>query len=221
MTPDEMHQANRAAWNEGAVRYEDQVERDIAFLRAGGKNLLAPELRSLHDLRSWCRRAIHLQCAGGRDTLSLWNHGAAEVVGVDISDRMIAVAQQKSQALGAPATWYRCDILDTPAALNGTANLVYTGRGALNWILDLAGWAQVVKRLLTPTGRLYVFEGHPLTWVWDQQATEFRLARSTGITLRSRSMSRKVGRRRISGSWSVRSASKRANMNGSGRWERL
>ena len=175
-----MHQANRAAWNEGAVHYEEQVARDIAFLRAGGKNLLAPELRILHDLGSWCHRAIHLQCAGGRDTLSLWNHGAAEVVGVDISDRMIAVAQQKSAALGAPATWYCCDLLDTPVELNGTADLVYTGRGALNWIIDLAGWARVVKRLLTPTGRLYVFEGHPLTWVWDQQATEFRLSEEYG-----------------------------------------
>ena len=62
----------------------------------------------------------------------------------------------------------------------GLADLVYTGRGALNWIIDLAGWARVVKRLLTPTGRLYVFEGHPLTWVWDQQATEFRLSEEYG-----------------------------------------
>ncbi len=176
METHEMHQSNRAAWNEGAVRYEESVERDIAFLRGGGKNLLAPELRILHDLGSWCRRAIHLQCAGGRDTLSLWNQGAVEVIGVDISDRMIDVARQKSAALGAPATWYRCDVLATPAELNGTADLVYTGRGALNWIIDLAGWARVVTRLLKPGGRLYLFEGHPLTYVWDTEAIDFKLS---------------------------------------------
>jgi len=71
MDPRQHHQANRAAWNEAARRYECEVEADIAFLRAGGKNLLAPELRFLHDLSAWCQRAIHLQCAGGRDTLSL------------------------------------------------------------------------------------------------------------------------------------------------------
>ena len=170
------HQDNRAAWNEAAYHYEQQIERDVAFLRAGGKNLMPPELAILADLSAWCRRAIHLQCAGGRDTLSLWNQGAAEVIGVDISDRMIAAAQAKSDALGAPASWYCCDILDTPAELDGSADLVYTGRGALNWIMDIDAWARVVMRLLRPDGgRLYVFEGHPLDWVWDQESGELKL----------------------------------------------
>jgi SAM-dependent methyltransferase len=169
------HQENRAAWNEAARRYEREIEEDVAFLRAGGKNFMPPELPYLADLGAWCRRAIHLQCAGGKDTLSLWNQGAAEVVGVDISDTMIAVARQKSDALAAPATWHCCDILATPAELDGTADLVYTGRGALLWMMDLPAWARVVARLLKPGGRLYIFEGHPLDWLWDLNATELRL----------------------------------------------
>jgi SAM-dependent methyltransferase len=172
----ERHRENRAAWNEAAARYEQEIDEDVAFLRAGGKNLMAPELRFLDGLGSWCRRAIHLQCAGGRDTLSLWNQGAAEVVGVDISERMIACARAKSAALGAPAQWFCCDVLDTPAALDGTADLVYTGRGALCWIMDIAAWTRVAARLLRPGGgRLYVFEGHPLSWVWDLTASELKL----------------------------------------------
>ena len=121
----ERHQANRAAWNEAANSYRQQIERDVEFIRAGGKNLMPPELEYLADLKSWCKRAIHLQCAGGRDTLSLWNQGAAQVIGVDISDEMIAVARAKSDALGAPATWYCCDVLDTPHELDGTAGEGY------------------------------------------------------------------------------------------------
>ena len=171
----QVHQANRAAWNEAAHQYEQEIEEDVAFLRAGGKNLMAPELRILHDLGTWCQRAIHLQCAGGRDTLSLWNQGAAEVVGVDISDRMIDCARRKSDALGAPATWIRCDLLDTPHELDGTADLVYTGRGALNWLMDIDAWAQVVARLLKPgSGKLFVFEGHPISSIWDPEAAELR-----------------------------------------------
>jgi SAM-dependent methyltransferase len=170
------HQANRAAWNEAAHRYEQNIADTIAFLRAGGKNLMPPELEILADLGAWCTRAIHLQCAGGRDTLSLWNQGAAEVIGVDISDRMIAAAKATSDALGAPATWYCCDILDTPPDLDGSADLVYTGRGALNWIMDINAWAHVVVRLLRPDGgRLYLFEGHPLDWVWDHASAELKL----------------------------------------------
>src|SRR5205807_176784 len=154
--------------------YEQWIARDIEFLRGGGKNLMAPELRFLQDLSSWCGRAIHLQCAGGRDTLSLWNHGAREVIGIDISDRMIECARRKSQALGAPAAWHCCDVLQAPHELDGTADLVYSGRGALCWVLDIAAWANVVARLLKPGGRLYVFEGHPLDWVWDCEAAEFK-----------------------------------------------
>jgi len=48
----------------------------------GGSNLHPIERANLGDLRPWCRAAIHLQCASGRDTLSLWNEGAGRVVGV-------------------------------------------------------------------------------------------------------------------------------------------
>jgi SAM-dependent methyltransferase len=147
----------------------------VAFLAAGGKAFHDPEWTYLHDLANWCQRAIHLQCAGGLDTLSLWKHGAAEVVGIDISERMIACARQKALLLGAPASWYCCDVLETPQELNGTADLVYTGKGALLWIMDIDRWAQVVARLLKPQGRLYLYEGHPLTWVWDMSAGEYRL----------------------------------------------
>jgi SAM-dependent methyltransferase len=175
MDIEQLHEANRTGWNEGAAHYAGVVEQDIAFLREGGKNFVAPEYEFLADLSDWCSRAIHLQCAGGRDTLSLWNQGAREVVGVDISDVMIDCARRKSEALGAPATWYRCDVLDTPAELDGTADLVYTGRGALNWIMDIDAWARVPARLLKPGGRLYIFEGHPIMWIWDPEATELKL----------------------------------------------
>lgn len=35
--------------------------------------------------------------------------------------------------------------------------------------------AQVPARLLKPGGCLYVFEGHPVAWVWDMEADTFRL----------------------------------------------
>jgi SAM-dependent methyltransferase len=109
------------------------------------------------------------------DTLSLWYLGAAEVIGVDISDTMIDLARRKADALGAPARWFCCDVLATPHELDGSADLVYTGKGALNWLHDIEGWARVVARLLAPGGRFYLFEGHPITWILEHDAAEFRL----------------------------------------------
>jgi SAM-dependent methyltransferase len=172
-TPDElgdvrsMHAANMAAWDEAAERYEGWFDEAVALIRSGGTNLFGVETELIGDLRGRCRRAIHLQCAAGRDTLSLWNQGADEVVGIDFSPRMLELAQRLTEATGAPARWILSDVLDVPAELDGTADLVYTGRGSLIWLQDLDGWAAVIARLLSPTGRFVLFEGHPAEWLFD------------------------------------------------------
>jgi SAM-dependent methyltransferase len=165
-----MHRSNRAAWDEAAERYERWLPEAIELIRSGGTNLLPPELELIGDLHGRCRRAIHLQCAGGRDSLSLWNLGAEEVIGVDFSPRMLELAERLTAAVGAPARWIRADVLDTPHELDGSADLLYTGRGSLMWLQDLDAWAAVLVRLLAPGGRLVLFEGHPVEWLFDVDA---------------------------------------------------
>ena len=171
-----MHASNRAAWDEAAERYERWLPEAIELIRGGGTNLLPPELEAIGDLHGRCRRAIHLQCAGGRDTLSLWNLGADEVVGVDFSPRMLELARRLSEAVGAPARWIRSNVLDTPRELDGTADLLYTGRGSIVWLQDLDAWAAVLHRLLAPEGRLVIFEGHPIEWLFDADEDGHRIA---------------------------------------------
>jgi SAM-dependent methyltransferase len=173
----QFHQDNAAAWDVTAAIYERDEPHDIAMLRSGGTSLMPQEQAALGDLAGWCNHAIHLQCAGGTDTLSLLRQGAYAVTGIDISPRMIACARRKTAALAVsadPASWYCCDVLAAPPELDGTANLVHTGRGALCWMMDLDAWAHTVSRLLKPGGKLHVFEGHPLDWVWDVEASAFQ-----------------------------------------------
>lgn len=172
------HESNRAGWNEGALHYQSENDETIAYLLAGGSNLHPVERRNLGDLRAWCRSAIHLQCASGRDTLSLWNEGVSRVVGVDISDVHIENARYITSGLRAAgrnvdAEWYRCDVLDTPHELDGTADLVYTGRGAICWIMDLNAYAKVVARLLKPGGIYHILDEHPVTYFFDLDTERF------------------------------------------------
>src|SRR6476646_4312336 len=162
-----MHLANRAAWDEAAERYEGWFDEAVALIRGGGSNLFPVEAALIGDLHGRCRRAIHLQCAGGRDSLSLWNLGAEEVVGIDFSPRMLELARRLSEAVGAPARWIEADVLDAPAELDGSGDLVYTGRGALIWLQDLDAWARVIRRLLSADVRLVLFDGHPAEWLFD------------------------------------------------------
>ena len=168
------HESNRKSWNEGAQHgYTPRNDLTIEFLRSGQSSLHPVERTYLAGYLRSCDLAIHLQCASGQDTLSLLNEGARRVVGVDISDVHIENARKISSALNAPAAWYRCDLLDTPAELDGSADIVYTGRGAVNWIQDLDAWARVVARLLKPGGVVSLFEGHPFTWLFEMEAADY------------------------------------------------
>ena len=172
---DAMRDANERAWDYVASKYEPDVQRDVDRLRSGTTTLLPVELEMLSPLLPACSRAIHLQCSHGNDALSLWRLGVAEVIGIDISARMLAIARRKTELLGANAAWYHGDVLSPPESLSATADLVYTGKGALPWVLELAAWARVVARLLAAGGHFYILEGHPLNWVWDPNATTVQL----------------------------------------------
>jgi SAM-dependent methyltransferase len=167
-------ESTKAAWDRTSQKYAADVGADIDFLRSGGVGLLDRDARALKSLVS-DKRVIHLQCSHGRESLSLLNLGAHEVVGVDLSSQMLDLARQKSDALAAPATWVQAAILQVPAELYGTADIVFTGGGALPWISDISRWAGVVVHLLRPEGVLYLWEGHPLNWVWDVSADSHRL----------------------------------------------
>lgn len=163
------HQQNKLAWNQAAEFYKKSLDKSIDALRNGDTHFCKPEFHYLKDLSSWCNTAIHLQCAAGHDTLSLLNLGAKKVIGVDISDEMITLARKKSEALSADAEWYVADVLETPAELDGVADLVYTGRGAICWIMDIDAWARTVARLLKKGGKFYLYDGHPITIFFDEE----------------------------------------------------
>ncbi len=161
-----MHAANLLAWDEAAEDYERRLPGSIKLLASGGQSLLPVETALLGDLHA-CALAVHLQCAGGEDTLSLWRLGAAAVVGVDFSPRMIALAKQLTVAVGAPASWVQADVRTLPASMDGTADIVFSGRGSVMWVQDLDGWAAGIARLLAPGGRFVMFDGHPAEWLFD------------------------------------------------------
>ncbi|MBK7963518.1 MAG: class I SAM-dependent methyltransferase [Bdellovibrionales bacterium] len=168
------HNSNRQAWNEAANFYRKGLKESLEFLKGGGVSLCTQEIKFLSGLDKWCQTAVHFQCAAGTDTLSLINLGAKEVIGVDISEAMIGLARKKSERLGMKARWINSDILSLGNDLDMIADLVYTGQGAINWIMDIQAWAKLIFRTLKPGGRFLIFEGHPVTYFFDTAASELK-----------------------------------------------
>ena len=104
---------------------------------------------------------VHLQCHIGTDTVSLSRLGAESVTGYDFSPAALAAARALAARAGSPATFVEGELYDAVDGLGAQRfDLVYTGIGALIWLPDITGWAQVVAGLLRPGGRLHVREAH-------------------------------------------------------------
>ena len=165
-----LHTETGKAWDEASVQYVRELDAAVAKLEAGIPNLLEPEIGHLTRLLSNGGDVLHVQCAGGTDTLSLLLVGASSVTGTDISPNMLAVAEEKAARLNLDAEWVLADTAHLPESLHHRFDLVYTGRGALNWMMDIDVWARNVCACVRPGGNLFIFEGHPLDWIWDERS---------------------------------------------------
>ena len=156
------HRANRATWDERTPVHVASDFYDVEGFVAGVSTLRSFEADELGPVAG--RSLAHLQCHFGLDTLS-WARLGASVSGLDFSAPAVAEARRLADRIGIPARFVEADVYDAVSALGQQFDIVYTGRGALNWLPDLGHWAQVVDQLLLPGGRFYVVEGHPSAWM--------------------------------------------------------
>jgi SAM-dependent methyltransferase len=161
--------ANRAAW-EAASRKHVREYEDLLAEAASGSSLIATERGLLREILDRSPQVVHLQSGGhGLDDVALVRAGARSVLGVDYSQVAVTAAQRRAHQLGAACRYAVAMVPEVPLA-SASADLVYTGKGALIWMPDLAAWARDAARLLRPGGHLFVYEGHPAAalWTWDE-----------------------------------------------------
>ncbi|HVN51704.1 MAG TPA: class I SAM-dependent methyltransferase [Acidimicrobiales bacterium] len=152
--------ANRTFWEARVPVHVASEFYDVAGFLAGRNDLRRFEVDEMGPVDGL--DLVHLQCHFGLDTLS-WARLGARVTGLDFSSGAIDAAREVATQAGIEAEFVCADVYDAVEALGGrTFDVVYTGLGALCWIPDLAGWAEVVDRLLVPGGVAYLAEFHPI-----------------------------------------------------------
>ncbi|MET8260138.1 class I SAM-dependent methyltransferase [Micromonospora sp. NPDC005205] len=122
---------------------------------------------------------IHPQSGNGLDDPALTYAGARSVVDVDYSEVAVEAAQRLADELGVACRYITATVPHVPLP-DSSADLVYTGKGALILMPDLDAWAHEVVRLLRPTGHLFIYEAHPAVplWTWDADYPRIRTDRS-------------------------------------------
>ena len=161
---DERIEANRAQWDDRAAIHLESRFYDVEGWLRDGRGPRPREIEALGDVTGL--RLVHPQCHFGLDTLA-WARAGARVTGVDFSPVAIQAARGLAERAGLSerATFVCAPVDDAVAALDGaTFDLVYVSLGALCWLPSVEAWARMVGALLTPGGRLYLHDGHPVAW---------------------------------------------------------
>jgi SAM-dependent methyltransferase len=168
MREPEWHRANRANWDERVGIHLGPRGYDLSGLRAGRGRLNGIEEAELPPVDG--KRVVHLQCHFGADSLKLAQRGA-KVVGLDFSARAIEAARSLASELGLAdrTSFVHADLYKAVEAIPAphAFDMAFVTWGAICWLPDIARWAQIVAALLRPGGSLYLAEGHPAAYVFD------------------------------------------------------
>jgi SAM-dependent methyltransferase len=171
---DSTTRANRVAWEAASAKHVREYD-DLLAQAASGSSLTAAERAMLEPVLRSAAEVVHLQSGHGLDDVALVQAGARSVVGIDYSQVAVGAAQRRADDLSVPCRYLVAAIPAVPLA-SASADLVYTGKGALCWMTDLNAWAREIVRLLRPSAHLFVYEEHPAAalWSWDEDQPRIR-----------------------------------------------
>jgi ubiquinone/menaquinone biosynthesis C-methylase UbiE len=175
---DEVVAGNRAVWERASQKHVQEYDELLAEARAG-EHLFARERELLEPVLADGPVVVHFQSGHGLDDVALVKAGAERVVSVDYSSVAAGAAQRRARDVGVNCRYVVAEVPGVPLK-DASADLVYTGKGALIWMRDIDAWASDAARVVRPGGHLFVYEAHPAVplWTWDEDEPRIRPDRS-------------------------------------------
>ncbi|MEM9100413.1 MAG: methyltransferase domain-containing protein [Pseudomonadota bacterium] len=170
----EYRRGNKAAWDASAPSHGTgaEWERLLADAAKPGFSELDETLTAtLQGLDLSGKTAVQICCNNARELLSLASLGIEPKLGIDQSAAFLAQGAQLSAASGLSPRLLAADIYELPGDL-GTFDLALITIGAINWMPDLPGFLRIVASLLSPGGRLVIYETHPFLEMFDPDADD-------------------------------------------------
>jgi SAM-dependent methyltransferase len=169
METDEYLAANREAWNEAEpIHRASQFEKLKAnFAQPGYSCLGELETRLLLQLGVKGKAVVQVCCNNGRELISLANLGAERALGFDVSRAFLEQARELARVAAVRCEFVETEVLKVPSEYDEQFELALITVGVLGWMPELVAFFAVVRRLLKPGGRLFIYEQHPFCDLLD------------------------------------------------------
>lgn len=106
-------------------------------------------------------RVLDLGCGTGIFSFLLEDAGAADVVGLDLSESMLAIANEKAKARASRVTFLQGNAADPEASVRAPFDLVFSSTTS-HYLENLNGFFQGTARLLRPGGTCVLSVIHPV-----------------------------------------------------------
>lgn len=162
----DIHEANRACWNEWAEWWGERAEARGLWRRChrDPSLVLSPaEIRFLSDVHD---KQVCVLASGDNEVVFALAGMGAHVTSVDISEKQLEIARRRAVTLGLEITFLRADVTDLAAIPEAGFDLVYTGGHVSVWVSDLRRYYAEAARILHPGGLFLVNEYHPIRRMW-------------------------------------------------------
>lgn len=168
-----IHEANRKSWNAKAEFWRQLRDRDQLWRQCPLQPELAFEgnafeliLHYLGDLAE--KQACVIGSGDNYAAFALAGLGA-QVTSVDISEKQLAVAQERAALLGLEINFVRADAAQIESIADNKFDLVFTSNGFYVWIADVPGVLGEISRILRRGGYYIFYDVHPFQRPWNRQ----------------------------------------------------
>jgi len=127
--------------------------------------------KELYYLKGIAGRRVCVLGSGDNQVVFALAGLGALVTSVDISEKQLQIAQQRSYELGLSVEFVQADVTDLSALASDSFEVIYTGGHVAVWVTDLFKYYAEAARILAPEGLLLISEYHPFRRIWKESKT--------------------------------------------------